>query len=452
VEASAAESAARTEAGVKAGLVPLSLRSNFLWTFAGNMVFAACQWGILSAFAKLGSPEQVGRFALGLAITTPLFSMTNLNLRPIQATDSRGDYRFGDYFGLRLVSFGVAVAAVLVVGALAGYSPEILTALFGVTAMKICDGCSDVIYGRLQQKEQMRFIALAMLLRGPLLLGAGAGLMAWFGSVGVAAFGMAAVWAVTIALADIPALARVESAGAAAGALAPRFSWPTLGRLALLALPLAIAYMLVMLHPNVPRYFLERISGEKDLGIFAALAYLTVVGLHIVGALGTAAAPRLARFYANGEMRRFRALVATMAALGGALGLCGVLVAAAAGPWILTLAYGAEYAAHNRLFVWVMVSGGLLYVGNFLGFALTATRRFQHMLWPNILLTVAAFAASWLLIPSRGLTGAAWVLIVVSGGKVVLYSCLVLFLMRRNGWPARPPSAQVSRGADERGE
>ena len=38
----------------------LTLRMNFLWTLAGNVVYAACQWGILVVLAKLGT-LQTGR-------------------------------------------------------------------------------------------------------------------------------------------------------------------------------------------------------------------------------------------------------------------------------------------------------------------------------------------------------------------------------------------------------
>jgi hypothetical protein len=31
---------------------PLTLRRNFSWTFLGNAVYAACQWGMMIAIAK----------------------------------------------------------------------------------------------------------------------------------------------------------------------------------------------------------------------------------------------------------------------------------------------------------------------------------------------------------------------------------------------------------------
>jgi len=82
----------------------LSLRANFLWTFVGNAVYAACQWGMLVVLAKLGTPEMVGQFALGLAVTAPVLMFFNLQLRAVQSTDSQDEYSFEHYLGLRLVT------------------------------------------------------------------------------------------------------------------------------------------------------------------------------------------------------------------------------------------------------------------------------------------------------------------------------------------------------------
>jgi len=52
---------------------PFPLRVNFSWTLVGNIVYAGCQWGMLTVLAKIGTTEMVGQFALGLAITAPVF-------------------------------------------------------------------------------------------------------------------------------------------------------------------------------------------------------------------------------------------------------------------------------------------------------------------------------------------------------------------------------------------
>ena len=50
-------------------VVAPALRVTFAWTLAGNVVYAGCQWGMISILAKLGSAAGVGQFALGLATT-----------------------------------------------------------------------------------------------------------------------------------------------------------------------------------------------------------------------------------------------------------------------------------------------------------------------------------------------------------------------------------------------
>jgi O-antigen/teichoic acid export membrane protein len=69
----------------------------------GNMVYALCQFGILSSIAKLGNPTMMGQFALALAISAPIFMFSNMGLRPILATDAGGNYEFSEYLGLRIL-------------------------------------------------------------------------------------------------------------------------------------------------------------------------------------------------------------------------------------------------------------------------------------------------------------------------------------------------------------
>jgi len=107
---------------IEDSIKPLSLRVNFSWTFAGNVIYAACQWGILVVLAKLGSPKMVGQFALGSAITAPVIMFTNLQLRAVQATDAKDEYSFGDYFSLRLLTTALAFLIIVCIAALSGYS------------------------------------------------------------------------------------------------------------------------------------------------------------------------------------------------------------------------------------------------------------------------------------------------------------------------------------------
>jgi O-antigen/teichoic acid export membrane protein len=124
--------------------VPGSLRTNFAWTFAGNAVYAACQWGMLVALAKLGSPELVGAFALGLAVTAPIVQFANLKLRSIQATDARHEYGFRDYLSVRLATSAVAFAVVIAAAFAGSYTPEPRIVIVAVGLAKVVESVSDI--------------------------------------------------------------------------------------------------------------------------------------------------------------------------------------------------------------------------------------------------------------------------------------------------------------------
>lgn len=404
-------------------LKPLTLRRNFSWIFAGNVIYAACQWGMLVVLAKLGSPEMVGQFTLGLAVTAPVVMFANLQLRVIQATDAKHQYVFGDYLGLRLISSGLALVAILAIALAAGYRRETTLVILVVGLAKVVESISDVIHGLIQQHEQMDRIAVSMMLKGSLsllLLSAGVYLT---GSVLWGTLGLAIAGAVVLASYDLRSGAIVLNSFStsqnqknldfnSAIALRPRWHLRTLAKLLWLALPLGFVMMLISLNVNIPNYFIERYLGERELGVFAAIAYLMVAGNMVVQALADSSSPRLAKYYAAGNSKAFRTLLLKLAGVGALLGGTGVLVAIVAGREILTLLYRPEYAVHTELFVWLMVVAGIGYVSSFLGHGMTAAR-YLRIQCPLFALTtsITAIACLWL-IPTYGLRGVAIALLI----------------------------------------
>ncbi|MCY7273611.1 MAG: lipopolysaccharide biosynthesis protein, partial [Phormidesmis sp. CAN_BIN44] len=138
---------------------PLTLRHNFSWTFLGNVVYAGCQWAMLVVLAKLGTPEMVGQFTLGLAVTAPMMLLCNLQLRAIQATDTQRQYQFSDYFSLRLVTTTLALVMIVGVVLLGGYRGDTAWIILTIGIAKAIESISDVFYGFLQQQERMDRIA-----------------------------------------------------------------------------------------------------------------------------------------------------------------------------------------------------------------------------------------------------------------------------------------------------
>ena len=398
---------------------PLSLRSNFSWTFAGNVVYAGCQWGMLMVLVKLGSPEKVGQFALGLAVTAPIIMLTNLQLRAIQATDARREYRFGHYLALHLAT--TALSLLVIAGIACGYRLETALVILALGLAKAFESLSDVVYGLLQAHERMDRIALSMMIKGPLSLVALGTTICFTRSIVWGALALAGSWGVLLIAYDIPNGTRLLDKGET---FLPLWNVPALARLAWLALPLGIVMMLISLNANIPRYFIEHYRGERELGIFAAVAYLMVAGDTVVSALGQSASPRLARYHAEGDRRALCRLLLQLAGLGAGIGAVGLLVALAAARQILTILYKAEYADHSDFLAWLMLAAMVSYIASFLGYGMTAARYFRsQMPLFGFCGAVSALACSGL-VPRFGLIGAAWANLV--GLMVQLIGSMVL--------------------------
>jgi O-antigen/teichoic acid export membrane protein len=69
--------------------------------------------------------------------------------------------------------------------------------------------------------------------------------------------------------------------------------------------------------------------------------------------------------------------------------------------------FGREYAHHTDLLLWILGGGGIAYVAWFLGFGMTAARKFRQQV-PVMVASIATTATVCAVaVPARGATGAA---------------------------------------------
>lgn len=408
-----------------------SLSRNFGWTFAGNVIYAASQWGLLVVLAKLGDARMVGEFALALAVTAPIVMFTNLNLRAVAATDAGHEYRFGDYLGLRLTATALALSTIIGIALVGGYGAETALIIVIVGIGKSFDAVSDIYFGLCQQHERMDPIAKSLALNGVLSLAALAVAIAITGSMVSGAIG----WAVASLLALGYSMRAAAIVHGSNEVLRPRWAPRTLGTLAVLAAPLGVVMLLLSLNANVPRYVIAHYLGERELGIFAAMAYLMVAGGTVISALGQSASPRLAKHFARGDIHSFRTLLVKFVLIGAGCGSVAVAFALVAGRQILSVLYAPEYAEHIDAFVWLAVAGGIGFVSSFLGYGMTASRRFRIQMPLFGAVTLVTTAASMLLIPAHGLVGAAWALVVAGVVQLALSVTVIWRLTRETAVP-----------------
>ncbi len=404
-----------------------SLRRNAAWAVVGNVGYAACQCAVLIVLAKLSSAENVGRFALALAVTAPLMIAASLQLRVVQATDARGDYPFGAYLGVRLTTTVLALAAITIVSLAAGY-PRATVALIGLVAVaKGFEAVSDIVFGLLQQHEDLRRVAISMLVKGALSVASIAVTLRLSGDLLLATLVMAGTWGAWLAVFDLPAARRLTT-------IRPVLERRVLARLGWLALPMGIVAGLQSLMTNVPRYAIEAHGGARALGYFAGIAYLILAGNQPMMALWAAVSPRLAHLFVA-DRRAYRRLTARTMLVAGAMGGATIGGAAALGRPLLATLYTPDYAAHADVLVWLAVVAAVGYQASALCSSITAARRFPEQLYVAALTLAASWIATQLLVPRFGLVGAAWALLAAT---VVQTASLAIVYLRVSGIaPAR---------------
>jgi len=373
---------------------------------------------MVMALAKLSTATAVGQFALGMAVTAPIFLLSNLNLRAILATDTGDEFPFHAYLRLRLLSTAAALGLALAIVLAAGYRPETAAFIVLVAVAKTVESVSDVYYGLRQLERRMRRISISMMLRGVFSLALLTGILALGGTPAEAVASIAAVWLAVLLGYDMRNAGRLHSYAPAA--------WPSgmLYRMAKASLPLGFAAMLLSFNTNIPRYFLERSRSERDLGIYSALAFFVMAGGTVMNAMCQSAMTRLAHCYRQGWREEFRRLLLRLAGLAAVMGIFGLALSAAAGRGLLLLLYRSEYAQHAAILTLLMVAGMVQYFGSCFGTAITAMRMFHVQMRIHAATSVLTLACAWPLIHTWGMAGAAWASVIGSACATVPYGVL----------------------------
>lgn len=422
----------------------VSLRWNFSWTFVGNVIYSGCQWCMLVVLAKLGNATMVGQYGLALAIATPVYALSTLQLRAVLTTDVHERIHFGEYLGFRLLT--TVISMLVIIGAAFGmhYSPQSTWIVLIIGFAQGLEIVADLYYAKMQFHEHMDRIAKSMIVRGVIGLAAMAAGVYFAGSIIWGAIGLTVARALVLVAYDIRKRTHFdphsisemqESAEILAArdqSLRPRWNRAVQIELFRTSIILGVIAFLVSLLPSIPRYFIVGSIGERQLGIFTATAFLVSTGNLIITAMGQSAFVRLAKLYGNGEIRRFNSLLMKLVGIAVALGLAGIGVAVFFGHLLLTLVYRPEYAEHTDVLVAMMVGGAMSYIAAQMASAITSARCFAPQIPVLTAAVAAATLASWLLVRSHGILGAAYAVIITSAvlliGEIIL---LTLVLSKR---------------------
>ena len=409
----------------KHGVVGRTLRA-----VGGSAGGAAGQALALVWIAKTSTSETLGQYALALALVGPLFLFARMQLRYLLAAQSEAD--FGAYLRARAIATGSCLA-IVIAGAAATLSSETALVVALVGSSRALEDLGDLLYGERQRIDDWNGIAASQALRG---LGGAAALAGGMSFGESLAAGLTAnlLWQAAVTLG-------LDARGLTLPAAAWRDALPCLRT----CWPLGAAAALVSLHGNLPRYALEWTAGSEEVGHYAALAQLALIGNLPVQALGVAALAGLGRRAQIGR-RAFRRMILQLAAAATTIAAAGLLAVEYAGREAMTLLYTPEIAAVSPLLIWVMAGAGFTFLTAVFGYGMVALGEKGLQMRVFALSAGAGAAACYALVPGNGLEGAVMANLVcwssaaiLSGGALYLRA-----LELRDEGADCPPSRQSS--------
>jgi len=379
------------------------------WLVGGNFVFAFSQWVILILLARLTSQENLGQYSLALAIVTPFFAVSNLQLRPLYILDvnSIKKYNYASFYYLRIISSVFALICCLFWGS---SSNVFFLVLLLVGLLKFFESYSDIIYAYYNAHDKTELISKSLFLKGILSIFAVAAGLYLFDFYTALTLFLSVYFFVWLFLDNLYIVKAKEVNNFI-------FNFEILKP----AIPMGISLGLVALQSTIPRLFLDKYAGIEAVGIFTVLSYFIIVGSIFINSICQYLSPKLTSAW-NGDRKYFKKYLSMALLISGSLGVFAIICSIVFGEFILNLIYGPSYAAYKNELVLIMLAGLALYLATVLGYTLTAIGVVKQQVYLFSILLAVALLSSYIYIPNYGLVGGIYTLIIS-----YIFQCILAF-------------------------
>ncbi|MBT1018051.1 hypothetical protein KJY77_02695 [Canibacter sp. lx-72] len=387
--------------------------------FGASIVRNLGQLGVMLLLTRTLTAHDFGQYTLALAIVTPIFVLSQLNLRtvfltviPVQPLSSH----------LAAQHLAVVVATA-VAGVIVGIVvPEILPIVLIMAIVKASDAYIDLLSAAWQSVSRTSRIFWGSMFVGAGSLLAATAIMLITNSIIPTLLALAVSSAIIVAVIfafPVKYLRGRELAARRIFAVTKLSAKKSILKVLRAGLPLGTATAVLSAVSFAPQYFLSPLAGAAAAGHFAVLIYMYAIADLTMGNIAQAWIPRGQASY--GKKNVFRWILSptlkwTLVFI--PLALLGVT----AGHWLYPQLFGEAYAFGTTIAIPLVTAIVLLPFAHFTGAALSIANRYTTMLSVNTLAAITALIACATLIPAHGVGGGFWavaVAVLVRGTAVL---------------------------------
>ncbi len=395
----------------------LNILNRAKWLLGGNLIFSLSQWLIMIMIARLASKENLGQYALALAIVLPIYALTNLQLRPLFILDDNGNrkYNYSNFYYLRLLSSFIGILICIIFGF---YYNEILLILLIVAGIKFLESLSDIIYAFYNSKDKTYLISKSLLLKGM------GGVLACF--LGLTYFNFN--WAIFFILLnyfliwyflDNKFILKTKEISQ------KKLNFKILNQ----AIPMGVTLGLVTLQSSIPRIFLNKYESTELVGILSVLSYFVVIGSIFINSICQYLSPKIVKFWIN-DIKGFIKNYIFMQVISLLFGFFVLFFCYFFGNIILNLVYGEKFIEYEKELNLIMFSGVFLYLSTVNGFTLTSIGYIGKQVYIFSFIVLITLLSSYLLIPRLGIDGAIYSMVIAYFTQFIVTSIVIIYKLR----------------------
>ena len=398
-------------------LIKEKYKRKLSWSVIGNLIYALSQWAVVTIIARVGSFQDVGSYALSLAVTAPIILFFNFQYNAILATDSKEEYTFSQYFGSRIINSSIALIIIILVSLLYKDNSEVMILIILMGFVKYFESLSDLCFGFFQKNNRIDLMGKSQFYRGILNVLIVGILFIITKSVIVSIVGLLLLMLFRLITYDLSNVKKYTT-------IAPdfKFNWILLIKM---TYPLGFVSLINSLNTNIPRYFLEYFSDINEVGIYSALAYILTASNLMITPLSLLIAPHLAKAYELNNVIRVKKINILVSLITIVIFVLIFTLIVLFDKEILLLLYGEDYIYYSDMFVLINISIIFSALTTLFNLNIVAARVFRVQPILNFLVVVVSGIASLYFIPGMGVLGAIYVLLT---SKIVqmLFSALLM--------------------------
>ena len=375
---------------------------------------------IFVMLAKRIVGEEAGaKFYMAFTTGQMLLTIGYFEIRPFQVTDVRGQYKPEEYFGFRVLSClamllgGAAVGLVYVANGKADGAGFGL--IMAMCILKMLDGVADVFEGEFQRNDRIDISGMSMAFR----------------TLAVMAVFSAAAWItrniyISSAAAAVTGLAGVVCVvmvwSRSFEKLSVSFKVDKMKSLFGSTVLLFISSAMCMWLWNGTKYVVEWTLTDRETLVYGIVFMPTMVINLGSSFVFKPMLTTLARYYENGEYKKFAGLVGVLVAIA-----CGLtLVTFAAGAWlgipVLSWLYDIDLSGYKAVMLVLIAAGGFNAVSILFYYALTVMRLQKEIFAGYTMTFIVSIVLPVLMVRCMGIMGAGWAYLIVMALLTVVFA------------------------------